>query len=90
MYFSEKKYPGSIRKTCVEIKDLFNLYFNSFTVIDIYMVENAHFVTRRHSVDAANKKQIKQNIRAIFSSNASQCDFRSAFTTPKNHIFSPA
>ena len=43
---------------------------------------------RRHTTDAATEEQMKQSIKAIFDSNARQCNFRSTFTTPKNYVFS--
>ena len=75
-------------KSHSETDALYQLYSRHLSAIDEATVEHMHSVIRRHTTDADTEEQMKQTIKAIFGSNARQCNFRSTFTTPKNYVFS--
>ena len=75
-------------KSHSETDALYQRYSRHLSAIDEATVEYVHSVIRRHTTDADTEEQMKQTIKAIFGSNARQCNFRSTFTTPKNYVFS--
>ena len=59
-----------------ETAALYHLYPRNLSAIDESTVEYVHSVIRRHTTDAATEEQMKQAIKAIFGSNARQCNLQ--------------
>eukprot|EP00112_Aurelia_sp_Birch-Aquarium-sp1_P017559 Seg4082.2 transcript_id=Seg4082.2/GoldUCD/mRNA.D3Y31 product="hypothetical protein" protein_id=Seg4082.2/GoldUCD/D3Y31 len=66
---------------------LYNTLRRFLSATDEYPVENTHSIIRAQTCDGDSAEMLERKAKAVFQSKASQSNFRSHFTPPKNYIF---